>query len=142
MGACKKQKKSNGRSPSIGTHDKKPIDWSVVRKLCAIQCTANEIAGFLEMHIKTLARACKEMYGMTPDEKFSEWREGGKCSLRRKQWHLAETNAALAIFLGKQYLGQDDDYNVHHSGSIVQVVHFGDGEPKKWEGNGQETEKE
>lgn len=28
--------------------------------------------------------------------------------MRRNQWKLAEKNAAMAIFLGKQYLGQSD----------------------------------
>lgn len=29
-------------------------------------------------------------------------------ALRRAQWRLAERNAAMAIWLGKQYLGQRD----------------------------------
>lgn len=29
-------------------------------------------------------------------------------SLRRMQWKLAEKNNSMAIFLGKQYLGQKD----------------------------------
>ncbi len=43
----------------------------------------------------------------------AEFREGwergrgkGKVSLRRAQFKLAETNASMAIFLGKLYLGQ------------------------------------
>ena len=32
----------------------------------------------------------------------------GKMSLRRMQWKLAEKSYAMAIFLGKQYLGQKD----------------------------------
>ena len=35
-------------------------------------------------------------------------REKGKISLRRAQFRLAEKSAAMAIFLGKNYLGQRD----------------------------------
>ena len=37
---------------------------------------------------------------------FREKRGKGKISLRRAQFRLAEHNAAMAIWLGKQYLGQ------------------------------------
>ena len=33
-------------------------------------------------------------------------------SLRRKQWNLAKTNATMAIWLGKQYLGQKDNIDI------------------------------
>ena len=36
----------------------------------------------------------------------------GKISLRRKQWQLAEKSASMAIWLGKQYLGQRDNVDV------------------------------
>jgi hypothetical protein len=42
----------------------------------------------------------------------------GKISLRRIQWKLAKTNAAMAIFLGKQLLGQKDQYGLDHGGKM------------------------
>ena len=45
---------------------------------------------------------------MSFSEVFRQKREGGKASLRRMQWRLAERNAAMAIFLGKNILGQRD----------------------------------
>lgn len=39
---------------------------------------------------------------------FAQKRGAGKISLRRSQWRLAEKNASMAIWLGKQYLGQRD----------------------------------
>ena len=33
-------------------------------------------------------------------------------SLRRAQFNLAKTNAAMAIFLGKNYLGQKDSADI------------------------------
>lgn len=127
-----------GRLPSRGPTQKKAIDWELVKKLSQIQCTQDEICAFLETCRQTLNVASHEMFGCPPGEKIAQWREGGKCSLRRKQWTLADTSAAIAIFLGKQYLGQDDNYNLNHNGSMVQVVHYGDGEPAKWIDTGAE----
>ena len=56
----------------------------------------------------------KENYGnederpMTFSEVFAEKRQKGRASLRRSQFRLAEKNATMAIWLGKQYLGQKD----------------------------------
>ena len=45
---------------------------------------------------------------MNFSEVFKEKRGLGKISLRRSQWRLAEKSATMAIWLGKQYLGQKD----------------------------------
>lgn len=81
---------------------KKEIDYMAVEKLANIQCTQEEIASFLGISSRTLLR----------DEKFKELfakgRENGKMSLRRIQWKHAEKSVPMAIWLGKQYLGQKD----------------------------------
>jgi len=78
------------------------IDYVTVEKLANIQCTQNEIASFLGCSTETLQR----------DEKFcalyKKGQENGKMSIRRMQYKLAEKNTAMAIWLGKQYLGQKD----------------------------------
>ena len=45
---------------------------------------------------------------MNFSEVFKEKRGLGKISLRRNQFRLAEKSATMAIWLGKQYLGQKD----------------------------------
>lgn len=85
---------------------KKQIDQSSFEGLCAIQCTKEEICAFLGITDKTLDRWCREVYKRHFSEVFAEKRGLGKISLRRNQWRLAEKNTAMAIFLGKQYLGQ------------------------------------
>jgi hypothetical protein len=45
-------------------------------------------------------------------------RERGKARLRRTQFKLAETNVAMAIWLGKQLLGQRDRIEQEHSGKV------------------------
>ena len=81
---------------------KKLIDYKTVEKLASIQCTQEEIANFLDLSVRTLQR----------DEEFcrvyKKGIENGKMSLRRIQYKLAENNTSMAIFLGKQYLGQKD----------------------------------
>ncbi len=116
------------------------IDWELVKRLATIQCTRDEIAAAIDIDRRNLQRKCEKEFGCTFGEKLEEWRVGGKASLRRKQWLLADKNAAMAIFLGKQVLGQRDDIRLNHQGTVVQeIVHFGDGEPKRWE---DEQEKE
>lgn len=88
---------------------KKEIDYDMVEKLANIQCTQEEIASFLGVSVRTLQR----------DEEFchiyKKGQENGKMSLRRIQYKLAEKNTAMAIFLGKQYLGQRDNIEVQSS---------------------------
>lgn len=77
-------------------------------KLCALQCTQQEICDFLEVDHKTLTRWCKRTYRKEYSQVYAEKKSGGKISLRRMQFRLAEKSAAMAIFLGKNILGQSD----------------------------------
>ena len=104
---------------------KKAIDITLFENLCQIQCTEEEIMQILDVTDKTLNRWCRETYGKTFSEVFQQKRELGKASLRRRQWKLAEKNAAMAIFLGKNYLGQRDERAVDLSGK-VDVNPFGE----------------
>ena len=87
---------------------KKIINQEQFEKMCAIQCTLEEICDVFGVTDKTLNSWCKETYGTTFSEVFGKKRALGKMSLRRAQFRLAEKNAAMAIFLGKNYLGQTD----------------------------------
>ena len=89
---------------------KKEIKQDVFEKLCALFCTEEEIADFFECTIDTINNWCKKTYGETFSDVYSKKKVGGKISLRRSQIRLAEKSAAMAIFLGKNYLGQKDDY--------------------------------
>lgn len=85
------------------------IDQRNFEELCKMQCTEMEIAGFFGCSDETLNKWCKKTYKKTFEQCFAILRQGGKASLRRTQWRIAENNAAMAIFLGKNYLGQSDD---------------------------------
>lgn len=87
---------------------KKEIRKVDFEKLCALQCTQQEICDFFECDHKTLTRWCKREYKKEYSQVYSEKKVGGKVSLRRLQFRLAEKSAAMAIFLGKNILGQSD----------------------------------
>lgn len=87
---------------------KTKIDKKQFENLCGLQCTLEEICGWFDCDNKTIESWCKSEYGMNFSEIFALKRGKGKISLRRSQWRLAENNATMAIFLGKQYLGQRD----------------------------------
>lgn len=87
---------------------RKEIKKEQFEKLCALQCTEEEICAVLGVCTDTLEKWCKETYKLRFSEVFKEKRCIGHVSLRRSQMKLAETNPTMAIFLGKNYLGQTD----------------------------------
>lgn len=87
----------------------KEIDKKIFENLCGLQCTLEEIAGVFDCSVDTIERWCKREYGETFAETYKKHSAKGKMSLRRIQFKLAEKSAAMAIFLGKNYLGQKDN---------------------------------
>lgn len=85
-----------------------PIDESQFKKLCALHCTKEEFAGFFDCSEDTIDRWCKNTFGESFAVVFKRFSAGGKISLRRYQFKLAEKNPGMAIFLGKNWLGQTD----------------------------------
>jgi transposase len=102
------------------------IDKKTFEGLCGIQCTEEEIANFFGVSHDTISRWCKKTYKKNFDEIFSEKRSTGKVSLRRAQWRQAEKNPTMAIWLGKQYLGQKDETTVNQK--FAPIVFEGEGE--------------
>ncbi len=81
-------------------------------KLCAIWCNEEEIAGWFSCSVDTLYRWCKRTYKMTFAEIYTQKASKGTVSIRRKQFELAQKgNVALLIWLGKQKLGQRDNFD-------------------------------
>lgn len=100
------------------------IDQRQFEELCSIQCTQEEILSVLSISDKTLNSWCNSTYGKNFSEIFKEKRQGGRSSLRRSQWNLAKKNASMAIFLGKQYLGQKDviENKITNNGIIEELT--------------------
>lgn len=97
---------------------RKEYNKKTFEDLAGLGCSQEEICWFFRdekgkpANIDTLSRWCKRTYGMNFQEYIKKCGcMGLKLSLRRNQLKLSEKSAAMAIFLGKQYLGQTDDYN-------------------------------
>lgn len=93
----------------------KEYDLKAFQDLVGLGCTQEEICWYFRdetgkpANVDTLTRWCKRQFGMTFQEYF---RQNGymalKIKLRRNQFKLSEKSSAMAIWLGKQYLGQKD----------------------------------
>ena len=97
------------------------ISQATFESLCAIQCTKSEICSVLNVSEKKLQRWCKSTYGEDFSLVFGKKRELGKSSLRRMQWKLAEKNPTMAIFLGKNYLGQRDNIEINNEAELTKL---------------------
>lgn len=96
--------------------------------LVGLGCTQEEICWFFRdetgkpANIDTLTRWCKRTFGQTFQEYF---RENGnmalKIQLRRNQFDLSKKSAAMAIFLGKNYLGQRDSFEVDNTEALTKL---------------------
>lgn len=97
---------------------KKEIDKEQFEKLCAIQCTLKEIANWFKCSEDTIENWCKVTYQdedgkpMGFSDAYKVYSTDGKISLRRFQFRQAEKSYAMAIWLGKQWLGQRDSMDM------------------------------
>lgn len=104
--------RNKGGRPRKLTADKATIDQIV--GMASIFCTKAEVAAVLRVSRPTLDKFFADY-----PEVEAAYEDGigtGKMSLRRKQFKLADKNPAMAIFLGKNMLGQSD-----------RIAHFGGG---------------
>jgi len=95
-----------------GGRPKKNIDQAEFEKLCGMQCTKLEICDWFGLTDKTLERWCKDTYKLGFSEVFKKKRINGKIALRRNLLQMSSSNAAVAIFLAKNWLGMRDKLDV------------------------------
>lgn len=88
------------------------IDWTAVANLAHINCTLEEVAAFLGLDETTIERAAWRDHGCNFAAWYEPKRQFHKISLRRAQMKMAQRNATMAIWLGKQVLGQKDKQEV------------------------------
>lgn len=97
---------------------RKEIDSEQFEKLCALQCTLQEIANWFGCSEDTIERWCLRTYTdedgkpMGFADAYKNYSVDGKISLRRFQFKMAEKHPNMAIWLGKQWLGQRDNIDV------------------------------
>lgn len=109
----------------------KEFDKKAFADLVALGCSQEEICWYFRdetgkpANVDTLSRWCKRTY----DQNFQEYTKsnGGmhaKIALRRNQLKLSEKSAAMAIFLGKNWLGQSDNpaFNNAEDSDILKAI--------------------
>lgn len=101
------EKAKRGPKPKL-EHSEQLLEQ--IRALGRIQATVEESASVLRCSERTL----QNFFAEHPDAKEAHegGKQEGKASLRRKQFAMADSNASMAIWLGKQYLGQKDAHMV------------------------------
>ena len=101
----KKQVKKVGRP-------KTEINLEELQKLCTLNCNMPEIASFFNMPLRTLEDRFKNDTDVRTA--IENGRNKGKLSVRRKQLQIMDetNNATMAIWLGKQLLGQRDKHDI------------------------------
>jgi hypothetical protein len=89
------------------------IDLVVLEKLCMLHCTDEEIAGWFKCSVRTIEKRRKHPEVAAV---MQHGRATGRISLRRSQVKLMEAgNGSIAIWLGKQLLGQRDGGAAEHA---------------------------
>lgn len=99
----------------------KEINQETFEKLCGLLCTEEEICAVLDVTDKTLSSWCRRTYGKSFSEIYRIKSKAGLISLRRAQFKLAQKSAAMAIFLGKNYLGQRDSFQFEDQEALARL---------------------
>ena len=105
------------------------IDRKQFVDLVGLGCSQDEICWFFRdptgkpISEDTLTRFCKREFGCT----FADYRNQNsmmafKIKLRRNQLQLSEKNAAMAIWLGKQVLGQTENPGELVASEPVRII--------------------
>ena len=97
------------------------IDQKEFEKLCGLQCTCEEIAAWFEVSVDSVRRWCRRTYKADFTDVWTAKSARGRISLRRTQFRLADRYPAMAIFLGKNYLGQSDRVMVEDKAAIERL---------------------
>src|SRR6266567_3753562 len=99
-----------------------PIDLVELEKLCALQCTDEEIASWLGVSTRTIESRRKQPEFAAV---MNRGRAKGRISVRRAQMKLLEAgNGTMGVWLGKQLLGQRDVTPIELSGPQGEPVQF------------------
>ena len=109
------------------------IDFDEFEKLCLIQATLEEMAGWFGCSADTVERRVSEHYEYEDEqgnkinptfaEVFGRLRGKGKIGLRRTQFQRALAGSdKMLIHLGKQHLGQSDKHEIDVTERVPLVI--------------------
>lgn len=101
---------------------RKEFDKKTFVDLVGLGCDEKDICWFFRdesgkpANVDTLSRWCKRTFNQSFQEYFKQ--NSGRArniKLRQNQLKLSEKSAAMAIFLGKNYLGQKDTVDIDNA---------------------------
>jgi hypothetical protein len=93
-----------------------------LEKLAALQCTDEEVAHWFGVTTRTIENRRKDPTFLGA---IQRGRARGRISVRRSQMKLLEAgNATMAVWLGKQLLGQRDSATTEHVGPGGGAIEF------------------
>jgi len=97
------------------------IDVEELKRLCRLNCTMEEIGAFFGCDKKTIERRYAEEEDF--QQAIDQGRGLGKLSVRRKQMQIMDehNSAAMAIWLGKQILGQRDNQDITTDNKPISI---------------------
>lgn len=87
----------------------KQIDFEALLYWLDLGATAEDIAGAFRVGVRTLDRRLQEKLGMGFGELKEKVCGAAKIQLRKNQFDMSKHNATMAIWLGKQWLGQKEN---------------------------------
>jgi hypothetical protein len=95
------------------------IDLAELERLCAMQCTDEEIASWFGVNTRTIERRRKNRVFA---EVMDRGKAKGRISVRRMQMKLLEQgNATMGVWLGKQILNQTDEVRHEVNGTLAHL---------------------
>lgn len=96
------------------------IEKETFEEICKVQGTIEEICSYLGTNEYNLFKWIRLTYrSKRPQEIIEKFRDAGKLDLRKIQFVQASKNPVMAIWLGKQYLGQKDIIENNNVENIV-----------------------
>jgi hypothetical protein len=97
------------------------IDVEELKRLCRLNCTMEEIGAFFGCDKKTIERRYAEEEDF--QQAIDQGRGLGKLSVRRKQIQIMDehNSASMAIWLGKQLLGQRDNQDITTDNKPISI---------------------
>jgi len=106
-----------------GGRPKIVIDWTSFDKLCAMQCTLEEISSYFDCSEDTIERAVKREKKTSFADYFRQKSKKGTISLRRRMYEIAQTgNVTMLIWLSKNWLGYADKIEEKVTSKEIQTV--------------------
>lgn len=90
----------------------KIITQEELEDLLVCMCEKQEVCDYFNCQEKDLDKFCKQTYNKTFAQLSKEKKALGKANLRKLQFEHAKSSVNMAVWLGKQYLGQEEKQKI------------------------------